>query len=339
MTSNRLHPVHVSLAAALAVATFCGLAHAQEDFVWKDGNWVQLPAPVAGTPGGEAALIRRQVDKGQNHAAVRAAEKYMKKYPLDPSAEEVLMLAGKAEMARERYYQAYEWFEKQLAQFPNGQFFERALEYEYQCADAFLGGKKRIVWGIFYISGKDDAVGVILPRVVEHAPGSELAQRSLLRIADYHYKEQHWPEAVLAYDKYLEVFAREEKASYAMHQAARASLSAYRGPEFDDTPLLEARQRYQMFSQRFPLQADRADVPRILEQIRLSLARKLYTTAEFYRRTGRPDSAKYYYRLVVQQYPATEWEGLSASALRKYGEPTAIPTTVPATEPATLPAQ
>ena len=181
-----------------------------------------------------------------------------------------------------------------------------------------------------YLPAEDDAIQTILPRIAERAPGSALAERALLRIADYHYKEQDYKEAVQAYDQYLKVFSRSEKASYAMLQAARASLAGYRGPEYDDTPLLEARQRYQMFSQRFPLQADRADVPRILEQIRLSLARKAWTTAEFYERVGRKDAARFYYRLVVAQYPQTEWEAKSAAALRRLGEPTAIPVEAPA---------
>jgi outer membrane protein assembly factor BamD (BamD/ComL family) len=310
-------------------------ALAQEEYEWKDGNWVKVASPAKGTPAGECALIRQYVQQGSNRTAVREAERFLKKYPLEPSAEEVLMLAGRAEIARGRYFQAYEWFERQLNQFPNGPLFERALIHDYEVAEAFLAGKKRIVWGIFYLPAQDDGL-LILAKIAEHAPGSALAEKSLMRIGDYHYQERDYAEAVQAYDRYLEVFARAERASYAMLQAARASLASYRGTEFDDTPLLEARQRYQMFSQRFPLQADRADVPRILEQIRVSLARKAYTTAEFYERTGRRDPAQYYYRLVMEQYPQTEWEARSASALRRLGVPTALPgaATIPASAPA-----
>ena len=322
MRHNSLIPLGLLVAAALAATA--GRALAQEEYEWKDGNWVRAPAPAKGTPAGECTLIRQYVEKGWNRTAVREADRFVKKYPAEPTVEEVLMLAGRAELAGGRYFQAYEYFEQQLTRFPSGRYFERALQYESEAAEAFLAGKKRIVWGIFYLPAQDDGI-TILGKIAEHAPGSALAEKSLMRIADYYYQERKYPEAVHAYDRYLEVFARAERASTAMLQAARASLASYRGPEYDDTPLLEARQRYLMFAQRFPLQADRADVPRILEQIRASLAQKAYATADFYERTGRREPAKYYYRLVVEQYPQTEWQARSAAALKRLGEPTALP--------------
>jgi outer membrane assembly lipoprotein YfiO len=324
--------------AALAAWSVAAVAYGQQEAEWKDGNWVLVAAPAKGTPAGETALIRQEVDKGWNRTAVSDAEKFLKTYSLDPYCEEVLMLAGKAEMARERYYQAYEFFEKQILQFPSGRYFERSLQYEYDCAEAFLAGKKRNIWNIFFVPAQDDGLE-ILKKIVEHAPGSQLAEKSLLRTGDYHYQQREYPEAIKSYDKYLEIFGRNEKASYAMLQAARASLAWYRGPEFDDRPLLEARQRYTMYAERFPLEADRANVPRILEQIRISLARKAWTTAAFYERVGRKDAAKYCYRLVVAQYPETEWEAKSAVALLRMGEPTALPsaTSMPASEPAGTP--
>jgi outer membrane protein assembly factor BamD len=334
MRHNRSTLLALCVAAALAAGA--GRALAQEEYEWKDGNWVKAPAPAKGTPAGECALIRQYVEKGWNRTAVLEADRFVKKYPLEPAAEEVLMLAGRAELARGRYFQAYEYFEKQLNQFPSGRFFERALQHESEAAEAFLAGKRRIVWGIFHLPAQDDGI-TILGKIAEHAPGSALAEQSLMRIGDYHYQQRDYPEAVAAYDRYLEVFARAERASVAMLQAARASLAAYRGPEFDDTPLLEARQRYQMFAQRFPLQADRADVPRILEQVRASLARKAFTTAEFYERTGRKEPAKFYYRLVMEQYPQTEWEPRSAAALRRLGVPTALPLPARVEGPATRP--
>jgi outer membrane assembly lipoprotein YfiO len=326
----------LALCTAAALLAPAGRSHAQEEYEWKDGNWVKAPVPAKGTPAGECALIRRCVEKGENITAVQEADRFLKKHPLEPAAEEVLLLAGKAELARGRYFQAYEYFEKQLARFPSGRFFERALQGEYEAAEAFLAGKRRIVWSIFRLPAYDDGIK-ILGEIAKHAPGSALAEKSLMRIGDFHYQRRDFLEAVAAYDRYLEVFARAERASYAMHQAARASLAAYRGPEYDDTPLVEARQRYQMFAQRFPLEAERADVPRILEQIRLAQARKTYSTAEFYERTGRKESAKYYYRLVMEQYPQTEWEPRAAASLRRLGVPTALPLPARAPAPATRP--
>jgi outer membrane protein assembly factor BamD (BamD/ComL family) len=141
-----------------------------------------------------------------------------------------------------------------------------------------------------------------------------------MRIADYHYQDKDYPEAVKAYDRYLEVFANSEGAARAMLQAARASHLSFRGLDQDETPLLEARERYQMFAERFPVQADRANVAATLEQIRLTLAHKMYAIGEFYERTHQRRAAKFYYRLVMKEYPQTPWYRAAGAALRRLGE-------------------
>lgn len=349
--ANRLTGARVCMAVLAAGAALAGAAapaRAQNPYELVDGNWIAVAAPAKGTPAGELELIRQYVDKGWGRTACRAVDSFLKKYPADPTAEEVMNLGGQAEMVRGRYFQAFERFNDQILRFPGGPYVERALQRELEIGEAFLAGKKRIVWGIFYLSAERDGID-ILNKIVDHAPGSTLAEKGLLRIADYHYQEREYPEAVRAYDRYLEVFGRGEKASYAMLQAARASYANFRGIEFEDTPLLEATQRYRMFAERFPLQADRANVPRILEGIRVTLARKMYATGQFYERVHKPAPAKFYYRLTAEQYPQTEWETKAAAALRRLGEPLpapgaggptvpVVPATMPASAPATLPA-
>ncbi|HUT58320.1 MAG TPA: outer membrane protein assembly factor BamD [Phycisphaerae bacterium] len=304
----------------LAVLALAATAAGQDEYEWKAGKWVKLAEPAKGTPAGELAIIRRHFEKGWNRTTVRAANKFVKKYPIEPESEEVMSLAGRAEIRRGRYFQAYDWFEKQITQFPNGQYFERALEADFEIANAFLAGKKRIVLKIIYLSAREDGL-MILERIVRHAPGSSLAEKSLIRIADYHFQKTDYDEAVQAYDQYLEVFSRSERASYAMLQAARARHGAFRGIRYDSAPLLDAQQRYRMFAKRFPLAAERANVPGILEDIRSTLAHKIYAAGEFYERIKRTGPAKFYYKQVIRQYPQTQWEARSRQALLRLGEP------------------
>ncbi len=322
-------PALLLLAAATASA---------QEYEWQDGNWVVVPAPAKGTPQGELALIRQYVEEGKGLTAVNAAKKFLKQYPDAPEAEEVMNLAGAGEILRGRYFQAYEYYQKQLEQYPGGQYAERALEKEFDVAEAFLQGKKRIVLGIFYVPAQDDGI-TILGKIAEHAPGSNLAERALMRIADYHYNAQDYAEAAGDYDRYLDVFSRSPRAAYAMLQAAKSSYAAFRGVDWDDTPLLDARQRYQAYAERFPLQAEQANVPRTLETIRVTLAQKMYGIGVFYERIHRLDPAKFYYKKVIETYPGTPWQSAASAALMRLGVSTPIrPATQPASAPATAPA-
>lgn len=331
----------VILAFVLAAMLLSAAAAAQDEYEWKDGKWVAVSAPAKGTPQGELAQIRQYVDKGQGHDAVKAAEKFLKQYADSPEAEEVMTLAAAGELSREHYFQAYEWYEKQLTQYPSGQYAERAMEREYDIAEAFLKGKKRIVLAIFYVPAQDDGIS-ILGKIAEHAPGSNLAEKSLMRIADYHYGKGDYAEAAADYDRYMDVFSKTPRAAYAMLQAAKSSYASFRGIEWDDTPLLEAQQRYRTYAERFPMQAEQANVPRTLETIRVTMAHKMYGVALFYERVHRPDAAKFYYRLVIRTYPGTPWELAASGSLARLGTFTTLggqtPSSAPTTEPASAPA-
>lgn len=310
-------------------------AFGQEDFEWKDGQWIRSVPAQKGSPAGELSLVRTLVQKKEGRAAVEASEAFIKSYPGDAATEEILFLGGQAEMIRGRYFQAYEWFEqKQLAKFPSGRFLERALSRMYDIADAFLKGKKRIVWGFIYLPAQDDGLE-ILSRVADHAPGSVIAEKSLMRIADYHYGNQDFTEAVGAYDRYLKAFKNAPRAPYAMLQSARACYEAFRGAEYDETTLLESQQRYQVFMQSYPQDAAKHGVARTLVQIRLLLAQHTFSVATFYERVHRVDAAKYYYQVVIQQYPGTMWQTQASAALARLGGHAPILGLTAATLPAT----
>ena len=78
------------------------------------------------------------------------------------------------------------------------------------------------------IDGKSEAID-ILTRIAEHAPGTDIAAKSILRVADHHYSSQDWPEAVDAYDLLVDLFPKSDRAPYAAGQAAMATWMEFRG--------------------------------------------------------------------------------------------------------------
>ena len=291
---------------------------AEDTYEWKDDKWVAAAKPAEGTAAGELALVRHLLKSGRFKKSVKAAKKFRARYPDSDEYEEVCLLAAEAETKRGRYYQAYEWYEKQLNQFPAGQYSDKALQCESEIAETFLSGKKRIVFGFMRFSAIDEALE-ILTRIAEHAPGTELAAKSLLRVADYHYSKSEWLEATDAYDAFLLLFGKSTKAAYAMLQAARATYASYGGVKFDDTPLLDAEQRFKIFAESFPAAAAKAGVGRILRQIAGRRAHRLYLAGGFYERTRRPSAAAYYYKQTVDQFPRTQWGKLARTALVRLG--------------------
>ena len=305
---------------ALATASGVSLGAEGTEHVWKNGKWVAAAKPVEGTPQGELALIRMHLDKENPKAALKATEKFLVNYPRDSRQEEVMMLAGQAEMDRGHYDSACDKFNLQMDQNRNGAFYDRAVQRQYEIADAFLKGRKRRAAWIFRVSGADRGIE-ILNSIADRVPGTVIAEKALLRVADYHYDTKQVVPAVEAYDHYMKTFpkAPRKRMAHAMLRAARARYAQYRGEEFDDTPLTDAQQRFMDYSDRYAEDANKANIPMVLSQIRNALIQRYFSAAKFYTRIGRRTASIYYYKKVIAQDSKSHWAKRAEVELMKLG--------------------
>jgi len=290
----------------------------QKELIWQEGKWVRPAAPAKGTPAGELGILRRDFDRKRYAAVARKAKGFQKRHRGHPLLEEVFCLAGDAEMRRGRYWQAYKWYDKQLRAFPKGKRVERTLERQMRIAEAFLAGKKRRVLLFLPLSAEDEGIE-ILERVAALAPRTPRAETALLAIADHHYGKRKWAKAADWYERFLEVYPKSPRAGHAELRLAEVLWRSYRGPLWDDTPLVEAEQRYRTFVDRHPAAAQRANVPDILKEIHAQRARKPYEIGRFYVRAGQPGAAAYYFRLVGKEYADTRWAREAQALLYRLG--------------------
>ncbi|HUU21427.1 MAG TPA: outer membrane protein assembly factor BamD [Phycisphaerae bacterium] len=296
-------PVILILALAFALPASAG---EEAELIWKDGKWAPLPAPAKGTPEGEAAIVRQEIDAGRHDQAVKAAKAFLKNYSLHPLREDVLAMAGDAQMRLGNYWKAHLQYKQQLGEFPKGALSERALEREMEIAKAFLDGRKRTFAGVLKIGAADDGVE-ILESVAVHAPISERAEIALITIGDYYFDNRRWEEAAAQYDGFISLYPKSPRGPYARLRAAESFRRAYRGGGYDETPLIEAETRYKAFRREHPAAAAEAKVDDILRQIHSDRARKQFTVGRFYLRIGRKEAARYYFALVTTEFSDTVW--------------------------------
>lgn len=304
---------HSRAIAALAVlgAFFAGAAGTAgpawaDEYILKDGKWVAAPKPAKGTVEGELALIRQQIEAKDYKAATAAADQFRKDRSDSPSCEEAMLLGAQAQLGAGMYYQAFERLEAMLAKFPNGLFLERALTREVEVANAFLAGKKRVIGKIIKLPARDEGL-TILRKVSEHAPGTDIAERAMLRIGEYHFERKEYSDAAGAYDEFITLNPKSARVPHAIARAAEAMFESFKGVAYDETPLVEAEARYKSLLAQYPDEARKARATETLREIVAIRGERAFETAKFYERTGRPKSARFYYRQVVEEFPSTVW--------------------------------
>jgi outer membrane assembly lipoprotein YfiO len=208
----------------------------------------------------------------------------------------------------ESYYQygdrlkAFYQLDELLDLHPDSKLFYPALEKQYEIADRYLRGYKRRLFGLPLLGAEDEAIDMLF-RIQERVPGSPMAERALLRTADYYYHKGQYELAADAYAFYARAFPRSPVIPRVKLRQAFSALAQFRGRYYDVTPLIDARAQLEGLQAAFPEMAEQEGIAPIVKRIDASMADKLYWTGNFYRRTNDYRGAAYMFRYLISRYP------------------------------------
>jgi outer membrane protein assembly factor BamD (BamD/ComL family) len=105
------------------------------------------------------------------------------------------------------------------------------------------------------------------------------------------------------YDIFIKLYPNSRHISDARRRLIYAHLASFKGPEFDPAGLYEARDALRRLQVNQPMEAQQIGAAALLSGIDESDAGKLYTTAQWYARTGDTVSAEFTIRRLIKRYP------------------------------------
>jgi outer membrane assembly lipoprotein YfiO len=335
----------LSLAVVLGMALFAPAAAAQERTpptveLKPDGRWQAVDAPTT-APVSEPTLDRVE-EMLRNHQAASArglAVSWVKNNKSHPLRDRAVFLLGQTnfELGGDRRINAFYNFEELLDYYPDSRYFYPALQRQYEIADAYLNGYKNSFLGLPIVNANSEATEMLY-RIQQRAPGSPLAEKSLLRVADYFYADAQYDVAADAYAAYIRSYPRSPYLSRVRLRQAFSALAQFRGVKFDATPIIDARQQLVNLMDDYPQIAQEENIPALLRRIDEALAKKILTTAEFYSRTNKPRGAAHHYRYLIAKFPQSPEAEVARQRLAKMSPEVLTPTPLPNAGPSTTPA-
>jgi outer membrane assembly lipoprotein YfiO len=249
---------------------------------------------------------RGRLSSRDYRGAARDLKNLIKNAPASRHREEAMWLRAAALMGLEDYMGAFEQYEELITNYAGSPHYRDALLKEIEIADIYLGPTRRKVLGIPLTSGDTEAIE-ILRKVYEHQPTGDLAEAVVLKIANYYWAQGQWADAEDYYDKYCREYPNGPGARLAELRRAKCAIERCRGSRYDTTCLQLAYDRLRAFNQKFPQEAEKEDVPAILERTRQMQAEALFQTAVNYHRSGQPLAAAFYAERLQERYPGTFW--------------------------------
>jgi outer membrane assembly lipoprotein YfiO len=304
------------------------------------GGWHLTTAPTT-QPIHDETLDRAEqmIQHGQVGPAKKIVMSWIKSHKDSPVRDRAIFLLGECNYLLGNRFLSFYNFDELLDNSPDSRYFYPALQRQYDIADAYLKGYKNRFLGLPIIDAHIEATEMLF-RVQQRSPGSPLAEKALLRVADYFYGAGDFEVAADAYAAYIRGYPRSPNLPRVRLRQAFSALAQFRGIQYDATPIIDARQQLQDLQATYPQIAEEENIPAIIQRIDRALAKKLLDIGDYYRRTSKPAAAVYYYRYLTGTYPdygeAQEAQRrlsrMPQSALDQPYPPMFHPTTQPARE-------
>ena len=295
-------------ALAFAVASALALtnrASAQAERYQLDAldRWQKVATVDPGSEEAQLLAARRALVDGEVSRAKNLANAFIERFPLSRYRADALLIRGDAKVAGGNEYEALFDYEEICRRYSGSDAFIPTLEREYEIATAYAKGLKKRFFGTFRIVDASEDAQELLIRVQERLPGSELAEKAGMELADFYFNRREMLMAAEAYSLFLENYPRSTQLSKARLRLIYSYLAGFRGPEYDASGLLEARAKLRSMQALQPGLAQQVGATSILVRLEESEAAKFLSTASWYLEVNDPISAEMFIRRLLQRHP------------------------------------
>jgi outer membrane protein assembly factor BamD (BamD/ComL family) len=265
------------------------------------------------------AEIKKSVNMGETSAVRGAIDKLKKDFPETAGPDLDAFMQAEMLYASGKFTRAVRSYDKFLAEFPKSDLYESALDRQFAIATAFLGGQKKRVLGVFIMSRYAEGIK-LMERISDRTGNAPIGVKAAVAVAQSYERRGKFTEAYLKWSEISSRWPTGDVGKESLLSMARCKHAAYKGPKFDVSNLISAKSYYENFKLRYPEDAEKIGVDKILKDIEEQLAYKEFNTAEYYRQTGNRQSANLYYQRVLDNWPGSTAAKIAKDAMKEKKE-------------------
>ena len=290
----------IGFAASLFGATQS--AHSQTDYTLDEfDHWKPSEAPSSVDE--QLQQARVALANGDAARALNLSENFLENNPLGQGRAVASLIQGDAQLALGNEYKALFAYEDVARRHTSSTSFIPALEREYEIAKAYAHGLRKRFLGTFrWIDAGDDAQEIFI-RIQERLPGSELAEKAGMELADYYFRIRDMPLAADAYDLFVQNYPRSKRVNKAKLRLIYSYYAQFKGPQYDASGLREATSRLKLLQADDPALAQQIGAEALLVRVYESEAAKLLNDARWYQSMGDFISTELTLRSLVKRFP------------------------------------
>ncbi|HQP91915.1 MAG TPA: outer membrane protein assembly factor BamD, partial [Candidatus Omnitrophota bacterium] len=245
--------------------------------------------------------------------AINEFRKLVKYYPDAVEAPEAQYYLGLSLEELDKYYEAYQAYQKIIDKYPFSQRTNDVLQREYIVAQKLLDYKMNFA-GIDFTA--ENVAIEIFRKIISNAPYGKYAAASQYKIGLTLKQKGYFTEATDEFQKVLDSYPESEWAEPARFQIALCADKSSLDPSYDQTLTQEAKDKFDDFLRSHPEAELSKEAEERLDSLKEKEAQSNYEIGYFYERERSYDSARIYYNFVIRNYPKSSWAEKSSDRLK-----------------------
>jgi outer membrane protein assembly factor BamD len=266
------------------------------------------------------AKARAYEQDGKNRQARDTYKSISTNYSRTNAGTEAKFGYGRMLEAEGEGRKAYEVYQELITNHRNSPHFNEAVQRQFTITDALRNSKQKGFLGIGAAAQPSKLVEMF-EKISVSAPFTEWAPKSLLNIGYVKTDIGEMEPAIASFQKVVDKYPNTEYAKEAQYQIfkLRGVTAEKSNSPVKDRAQVEAGLD---FVNQNPEDQRASEIKTDMQSIEERSMEKLYNTGAFYEKSGKPDSARVYYREVVKS-PNSSWAAKAQERLAVLdGQPT-----------------
>lgn len=238
-------------------------------------------------------------------------------WPESQLEQDALFQMGESLFFAEKYPDANNAYEKLIRKHPNSPHLDKIITRQFSIArywDEYHNYNPNwVLTPNFFHKTRPlfDTIGRSMKtyeNIRINDPTGPLADDAIMATANSYFLRGRFNDADQQYDLLRKDYPRSDHQYEAHLLGLRCKLAKYQGPDYDGTPLEEAKTLVKQLKQQFSGRLDeqqRAQLAKVDGEVRRELATRDFKLAQHYDNTKQYGSARFLYGQVVKEHPQT----------------------------------
>jgi len=256
--------------------------------------------------------------EGRYQEAAARFEKAAKRAPESPLQEDCLFMQGESLFFGDRYPAANDVYAELLKKYQYTRHLDKVVARQFTIGRYWeqLSAAKPAWFLSMQVSDptrpKIDTFGYALKAyqsVRMNDPTGPLADDSIMATANAYFLKGRYEDAAHHYDLIRKEYPKSEHQLNAHLLGMKSKLETYQGPKYGGTPLEDAEEIAEQTVRQFgtELGSERDRIVQTQNDIHAQRAERDWFLAQYYERKKDYRGARFYYQLILDEYPTTSY--------------------------------